>query len=143
MIKDSEEALLITKEHKFLHDCAVLAHAIAFDKDYITAKNEILGLGLNNYWREYAKVFPVKEVVVFSKGYHPEEGITFTEHPPLGKKITTVKQFFKTVKLDEVWIVGVWCHVFAIKDGIIYDRKRYQDDNSGWRRKVNVAYKIK
>ena len=142
MIKDSDEVFPIPKEHKFLHDCAVLAHAIAFDKDYLTSKNEVLGLGLDNYWRNYAKTFPIKKVLVFSERYYPE-GIDFTEQPPIGKKITTVRQFFKTVNSDEVWIVGVRSHVFAIKGGIIYDRKRYQDDNSGWRRKVNVAYRIK
>lgn len=142
MIKDSEKALPIPKEHKFLHDCAVLAHAIAFDKDYLTAKKEVLGLGLDNYWLKYAKTFPIKDVRVFNNRYTPE-GKTYTEEKPLGKKITTVRQFFNKVKDNEVWIVGVRSHVFTIKNGIIYDRKRYYEDNSGWRRKVNVAYRIK
>ena len=143
LIKDSAKALVIPREHKFRGDCAVVAHALAYNKSYTEAKKDILVLGLDNYWRDYVNSYPVKDVVIFNSRYVPNGYPVEEVSSPLGNKITTVKRFFESTQSTDVWIVGVREHVFVIKDGFIYDRKGYVDKNSGWLRKVNVAYKIK
>lgn len=142
LIVDSESYVKPPKNLKFRNDCATIAHAIAFDKKYKDAKNDLDKLGLDNYWKKYATTFGVKDVIVFTESYIPEN-INYKKTPPLGKKITTLKSFSTYIKQDEVWIVGVRGHVLTIKEGVMYDRKGVAEGDNGWRRRVNVAYRIK
>ena len=142
-MRDSSEALDLPEKGQYRQDCATVAHSLAFDIPYLKAHAEISRLGLDNYWREYASTFPVKEVALYTESYRPS-GSCCILRQPLNKKITTLGAFIEEVKEDETWIRGVRGHVLTIKDGVMLDRKSMVENGEGeLRRKVNVAYRIK
>lgn len=104
------------------NDCTVRAYAVAAEIDYKVAHVELFLAGRK-----------VKKGFVVEKFYTEKFG------KPMGRPNMSVGKFVSLIAGSGNWIIKIRGHVFAVKEGVIYDI------NPAWNlnRHVLMAWKVK